>query len=501
MPAKSKKGKTMDLNEFLDTSPAPAAAPAAPAAAPANTASWADDVPEDATHEAPVKGERKERSKAGSWGQGSGAFAQSAGGGGDWRTSGAAPGGAPAPGGNAGGGYSSARAPSKLPDSPPYQAYVGSLSYDTTEAQLKDFFGDVKEVRVVSEPDGKSKGFAYVDFNSLDALKAALTSDGTTLQGRKIRVDVNKDGGGKGGNAASGFNALSEDWRGSMGSGRAAPSTGAVGAGGKGGKGEQRERGSMGLGSRGGGGMADFSRASFGGSRQEEEPRAARPQPAREAAGSSRVVPDFNRDLVGSELRSGKPAAAPAAPARFEARDSASTKPAPTFSRDAMGGVLESEKKKEEERIVLDKKREEERARRSAQYSVTAAPSRDFFGGSAKQEEKKPEQREPEKKEDEKEKEAEVATDDGEEEGEGGWADEEVDFEEVCTANFYNPTTFFSKMLLSATLRVGGFERDRGCQSECSPRVVLYKNTVEIAQLWQHNRGNYTTPTIYQKKK
>ena len=25
--------------------------------------------------------------------------------------------------------------------------------------------------------------------------------------------------------------------------------------------------------------------------------------------------------------------------------------------------------------------------------------------------------------------------------------------------------------------------------------------TVEIAQLWQHNRGNYTTPTIYQKKK
>ena len=26
------------------------------------------------------------------------------------------------------------------------------------------------------------------------------------------------------------------------------------------------------------------------------------------------------------------------------------------------------------------------------------------------------------------------------------------------------------------------------------------KKTVEIAQLWQHNRGNYTTPTIFQKK-
>ena len=27
------------------------------------------------------------------------------------------------------------------------------------------------------------------------------------------------------------------------------------------------------------------------------------------------------------------------------------------------------------------------------------------------------------------------------------------------------------------------------------------KKTVDIAQLWQHYRGNYTTPTIDQKKK
>ena len=30
--------------------------------------------------------------------------------------------------------------------------------------------------------------------------------------------------------------------------------------------------------------------------------------------------------------------------------------------------------------------------------------------------------------------------------------------------------------------------------------VDIHQNTVEIAQLWQHNRGNYTTPTIYQTK-
>ena len=35
-----------------------------------------------------------------------------------------------------------------------------------------------------------------------------------------------------------------------------------------------------------------------------------------------------------------------------------------------------------------------------------------------------------------------------------------------------------------------------------SPDIAISKKkTVEIAQLWQHNRGNYTTPTIYQKRK
>ena len=45
-------------------------------------------------------------------------------------------------------------------------------------------------------------------------------------------------------------------------------------------------------------------------------------------------------------------------------------------------------------------------------------------------------------------------------------------------------------------------------QNVCFTSQLLEKNrgkndkkTVEIAQLWQHNRGNYTTPTIYQKKR
>ena len=33
-----------------------------------------------------------------------------------------------------------------------------------------------------------------------------------------------------------------------------------------------------------------------------------------------------------------------------------------------------------------------------------------------------------------------------------------------------------------------------------SPVRVFKNDSGGIAQLWQHNRGNYTTPTIYQKK-
>ena len=54
-------------------------------------------------------------------------------------------------------------------------------------------------------------------------------------------------------------------------------------------------------------------------------------------------------------------------------------------------------------------------------------------------------------------------------------------------------------------LRKRGGEK-KGVQTLVTPKVIgrgvdtKKKNTVEIAQLWQHNRGNYTTPTIFQKR-
>jgi translation initiation factor 4B len=72
---------------------------------------------------------------------------------------------------------------------------VGSLPYDTAEPQIYEFFKDVgaevTEIRLVTDSqDGRSKGFGYVEFDSLDSLKLALEQNDRDFHGRPIRVDV-----------------------------------------------------------------------------------------------------------------------------------------------------------------------------------------------------------------------------------------------------------------------------------------------------------------------
>ena len=67
------------------------------------------------------------------------------------------------------------------------------MSFDTTAADLEDFFKDcaVTNVRIVEDKlDRKPKGFAYVEFGTLDGLKKALSYGGTSLGGRMVRVSV-----------------------------------------------------------------------------------------------------------------------------------------------------------------------------------------------------------------------------------------------------------------------------------------------------------------------
>ncbi|EEP79979.1 predicted protein [Uncinocarpus reesii 1704] len=80
-----------------------------------------------------------------------------------------------------------------LPTQPPYTAHIGNMSFDATQADIAELFAscEVTNVRIVEDKLTRApKGFGYVEFATLDGLKKALTFQGTSLQGRNIRVSV-----------------------------------------------------------------------------------------------------------------------------------------------------------------------------------------------------------------------------------------------------------------------------------------------------------------------
>src|SRR5688572_6862351 len=73
--------------------------------------------------------------------------------------------------------------------------YVGNLSYDTTEADLRQAFEadgrHVTEVAIISDREtGRPRGFGFVTMSSAAEAKAAVAAlDGTMLQGRNLKVN------------------------------------------------------------------------------------------------------------------------------------------------------------------------------------------------------------------------------------------------------------------------------------------------------------------------
>jgi RNA recognition motif-containing protein len=92
--------------------------------------------------------------------------------------------------------------------------FVGGLSWNTDDELLRGAFsihGDVVEAKVLTDRDtGRSRGFGFVTMGSADQMHAAIAAlDGTTLDGRSIRVnqaeDKPRNGGGFGGGGGRGF--------------------------------------------------------------------------------------------------------------------------------------------------------------------------------------------------------------------------------------------------------------------------------------------------------
>ncbi|XP_033116924.1 uncharacterized RNA-binding protein C365.04c-like [Anneissia japonica] len=81
-----------------------------------------------------------------------------------------------------------------------YCLFVGNLSYDITKEEIEKHFlpaGTVKAVRLVTDvKTNKSRGFAYVEFNTSGDFMNALSLHHTELNGRKINVEMTMPGKG-----------------------------------------------------------------------------------------------------------------------------------------------------------------------------------------------------------------------------------------------------------------------------------------------------------------
>jgi cold-inducible RNA-binding protein len=83
--------------------------------------------------------------------------------------------------------------------------YVGNLSYDTTENELRDAFSadgrSVTEVAIVMDREtGRPRGFAFVTMGSNADAQAAISAlDGTSLSGRTLKVSEAQERSGGGG--------------------------------------------------------------------------------------------------------------------------------------------------------------------------------------------------------------------------------------------------------------------------------------------------------------
>ena len=89
-----------------------------------------------------------------------------------------------------------------------HKLYVGGLSFDTTEDQLREAFakfGTVESATVIMDRySDRSKGFGFVEMSSKSEAEEAIQGlSGTVLDGREIRVDHARErperGGGRGG--------------------------------------------------------------------------------------------------------------------------------------------------------------------------------------------------------------------------------------------------------------------------------------------------------------
>jgi cold-inducible RNA-binding protein len=73
------------------------------------------------------------------------------------------------------------------------QLYVGNLSFDVNETELRDMLsqhGPVNEINVIMDKvTGRARGFAFVTMNTPEGNTAVLSLNGKEWKGRKLTVN------------------------------------------------------------------------------------------------------------------------------------------------------------------------------------------------------------------------------------------------------------------------------------------------------------------------
>ena len=95
--------------------------------------------------------------------------------------------------------------------------YVGNLSFDATEQDLKDAFGEVgtvESVNIIEDRDtGRSRGFGFVEMSSKAEGQDAISQlDGKEMDGRNLKVNEAKPREDRGGGGGGGGHRGGSRW-------------------------------------------------------------------------------------------------------------------------------------------------------------------------------------------------------------------------------------------------------------------------------------------------
>lgn len=95
--------------------------------------------------------------------------------------------------------------------------FIGNLSYDVTDEDLKEAFsqfGEIASASVVKDRDsGRSKGFGFIEFAAEEsALKAKEAMNGKNFNGRTIKVDEARAPKQRNRNSGGGYGRRERRW-------------------------------------------------------------------------------------------------------------------------------------------------------------------------------------------------------------------------------------------------------------------------------------------------